>query len=185
MMMMNSTFWGPGRGGESCWNVRERFTGREPWKPHFPLLPLPPPPMQCIRAPSRRGRYWEIHPRRPRFSETRLISRGRRGYISQLHGMLLINSMAGMKRAEQMSEKLEFAQGPTRFRTNFRIIDGIIIEQLTESLSNKYPCAKSGKQFLQKAEAVLDPLHAPISCRQSELCKRPEHFLIHVTALLK
>ena len=46
----------------------------------------------CIRAPPRRGRYWEIHPRRPRdFLRAKLEgnlegrgkSRGRRGWISQ------------------------------------------------------------------------------------------------------
>ena len=48
----------------------------------------------CIRAPPKRGRYWEIHPRRPRdflrperFPEGNLEGRGkslgRRGWISQ------------------------------------------------------------------------------------------------------
>ena len=46
--------------------------------------------LHCIRAPPRRGRYWEIHPRRPRDFprpernlEGRGKSWGRRGWISQ------------------------------------------------------------------------------------------------------
>ena len=46
--------------------------------------------LDCIRAPSRRGRYWEIHPRRPkdfprpeRNLEGREKSEGQRGWISQ------------------------------------------------------------------------------------------------------
>jgi hypothetical protein len=30
-------------------------------------------------------------------------------------------------------------------------VTALISEQLTESLSDEYPCAKSGKQFLQRA----------------------------------
>ena len=55
------------------------------------------PKLLCIRAPPRRGRYWEIHPRRPISRDPRDFprakpegniegrgkSRGRRGWISQ------------------------------------------------------------------------------------------------------
>ena len=30
------------------------------------LRQIPPSALDCIRAPPRRGRYWEIHPRRPK-----------------------------------------------------------------------------------------------------------------------
>ena len=45
--------------------------------------------LDCIRAPPRRGMDWEIHPRRPRFPETREISRGRSPReISRVEGNL-------------------------------------------------------------------------------------------------
>ena len=45
--------------------------------------------LECIRAPPRRGMDWEIHPRRPRFPETREISRGRSPReISRVEGNL-------------------------------------------------------------------------------------------------
>ena len=45
--------------------------------------------IDCIRAPPRRGMDWEIHPRRPRFPETREISRGRSPReISRVEGNL-------------------------------------------------------------------------------------------------
>ena len=46
-------------------------------------------PRDCIRAPPRGGRDWKIHPRRPRFPETREISRGRsQREISRVEGNL-------------------------------------------------------------------------------------------------
>ena len=44
--------------GKHWYNTKVQRTGEQ--KTHGTL------DMECIRAPQKRGRYWEIHPRRPR-----------------------------------------------------------------------------------------------------------------------
>ena len=63
-------------------------------------------------------------------------------------------------------------------------VTALISKQFSESWSDDSSCAKLGKCILQKAEADLEPHHAPKFQLLSTISKKPGQILNHVTALI-